>query len=746
MSKTVTLSVHKMHCGSCVGRVDRALAAVPGVQRVAVNLATETAVVTGQDGLTSALIKAVEAAGFPANIARDGDFDAQQKREAEAKALGVQILWALVLGLPVFVLEMGGHMVPAFHHLIHQTIGQNFSWAIQAILTTLILIGPGRQFYLIGFPALLRRTPDMNSLVAVGTAAAYVYSMTVMLAPSVLPQAARAVYFEAAAVIVILILVGRWMESRAKGKTGAAIHALIKLQPKTARVMCEDKVEEVAVESLMPGDLVLLHPGEQVPVDGIVTEGHSAVDESMLTGEPMPVEKLESSVITGGTINGNGSLTIRTTHVGRDTVLANIIRMVQDAQAAKLPIQAFVDRITLWFVPAVLFIAAVTVMVWLLIGPPPVVSYALVAGVSVLIIACPCAMGLATPTSIMVATGRAAELGVLFRKGDALQELAETDVIAFDKTGTLTEGAPTLTGLVPAEGLSHDIVLAKIAALEMRAEHPIAKAIVARADEGTLEIPTATSVKALSGLGIRGDVGGCEVLIGSDRLMGQEGIDLSAFAERDQEAMARGETVFYAAFDSVAAAMICVSDPVKENAHEVVAGLKSKGLKVAMITGDKAETAQVVADRLGIDWVFSEVVPEGKVQAIAQLGADGAKTAFVGDGINDGPALASADVGIAIGSGTDVAIQSADVVLMSGNLHGVEIAHQVSVACMRNIRQNLFWAFGYNTALVPVAAGVLYAPLGILLSPMLAAAAMALSSVFVLTNALRLRFLGGKRT
>ncbi len=743
MSETITLSVHKMHCGSCVGRVDRALAAVPGVQQVAVNLATETAVVTGQNGLTAALIKAVEAAGYPANIARDEDFDAQERREAEAQGLLVHVFWAALLALPVFVLEMGGHMVPAFHHFIHQTIGQTTSWTIQALLTTLVLAGPGRQFYLQGFPALAKGAPDMNSLVAVGTMAAYVYSMMVLLAPSLLPEEARAVYFEAAAVIVVLILVGRWMEARAKGKTGAAIHALIKLQPKSARVVRDGQTTDVAVDSLLPGDIVLLHPGEKVPVDGVVTEGHSSVDESMLTGEPMPVEKIEGSLITGGTINGNGSLTLRATHVGRDTVLAGIIRMVQDAQAAKLPIQALVDRITLWFVPAILAIAAITVLIWTLVGPSPVVSYALVAGVSVLIIACPCAMGLATPTSIMVATGRAAELGVLFRKGDALQALAETDLIAFDKTGTLTEGAPSLTEVVLDKGLSREDVLSKIAAVEARAEHPIAKAVVTQAEGEGVNVPTAEAVTATSGLGVRGEVGGTDVLIGSDRLMAREGIDLSDFADFDDVAMARGDTVFYAALDGAVAAMLCVSDPVKENAASVVSALKAKGLKVALITGDRAETAQAVADGLGIDHVVAGVMPEGKVQAIKALGSDGAKTAFVGDGINDGPALASADVGIAIGSGTDVAIQSADVVLMSGNLRGVETAHMVSVSCMRNIRQNLFWAFGYNVALVPVAAGILFAPFGVLLSPVLAAGAMALSSVFVLTNALRLRFIGG---
>ena len=743
MTETITLSVQKMHCGSCVGRVDRALASVPGVKEVAVNLATETATVTAQNGLAAALISAVEGAGFPARVAQDDDFAAKDGRSAEVQALREHVFWAVVLALPVFVLEMGGHMVPAFHHLIHQTIGQTTSWIIQAILTTAVLAGPGRAFYQEGFPALVRGAPDMNSLVAVGTMAAYLYSMLVLFAPMILPAEAQAVYFEAAAVIVVLILVGRWMEARAKGKTSAAIRSLIRLRPKTARVLRDGEFTEVSVEELVRGDTILLHPGERVPADGVIVEGQSYVDESMLTGEPVPVEKSEGAGLIGGTVNGNGSLTFEVTHVGRDTVLAGVIRMVQQAQGAKLPIQALVDRITLWFVPAILTIAALTAFVWALIGPAPVVSYALVAGVSVLIIACPCAMGLATPTSIMVATGRAAELGVLFRKGDALQTFAGADVVAFDKTGTLTAGKPEVTGVTLADGFEQARVLPMLAAVEARAEHPIARAIVARAESEGMVIPRAKSVTATSGLGVRGEVGQHSILIGSDRLMAQEGADVTGFAEAAKQAMAQGDTVFYAAVDGKAAAMLCVNDPIKSEARDVIAALKDRGLQIALITGDKAETAEAVARTLGIDSVIAGVMPGGKVEAIENLGAGTARVAFVGDGINDGPALASADVGLAIGTGTDVAIQSADIVLMSGDLRGVLTAHSVSVACMRNIRQNLFWAFGYNVALVPVAAGALFAPFGILLSPMLAAGAMALSSVFVLTNALRLRLISG---
>ena len=718
MTRTVTLSIEKMHCGSCVGRVDRALANVSGVKAVSVNLATETAVVTGEgNGLVDRLISVAEAAGYPARVAEDEDYDKRDQRDAEAAALNRRVIVAAILGLPVFILEMGGHMVPAFHHMIHQTIGQQTSWIIQAALTTMVLTGPGRSFYSDGIPALFRGAPDMNSLVAVGTLAAYLYSMTVLLAPDLLPVEARAVYFEAAAVIVVLILVGRWLEARAKGKTGAAIGSLLRLQPKKAQVLQDGKPVEVAVAKLVPGDLILLRPGESAPVDGVVTSGESHMDESMLTGEPMPVPKSQGDAVTGGTVNGNGSLTVKATRVGKDTVLAGIVRMVQQAQGAKLPIQALVDRITLWFVPAVLVIAAATVMVWLLVGPQPVLSYALVAGVSVLIIACPCAMGLATPTSIMVATGRAAERGVLFRKGDALQSLAEVDVIAFDKSDTL----------------------ARVAAVEEQAEHPVARAIVAAARSDGISLPPAQGVTAQSGLGISGHVDGINVTIGSERLMRDIGVDVAAFNAEATPAAARGETVFYAALDGQAAAMITVVDRIKPNAAKVLRALHEQGLKTVMITGDKAETAQTIADELGVTTVIAGVLPRGKVDAIAQLQSEGRKVAFVGDGINDGPALAAADIGIAIGTGTDVAIQSADVVLMSGDLQGVHTAHYISTRAMRNIRQNLFWAFGYNTALIPVAAGVLFAPLGLLLSPVLAAGAMALSSVFVLTNALRLR-------
>lgn len=748
-SNTVTLSIEKMSCASCVGRVDRALAAVPGVMDVSVNLATEEATVSLDRSHTDAesLISVVTKAGYPATLVHTaGVRGSDEKREAKERDLGKLTLIAVLLAVPVVVLEMGAHVITGFHHLIMQTIGIQTSWWIQFALTTAILIGPGRNFYTTGFAALFKREPDMNSLVALGTSAAYGFSVCVLLAPDLLPADAQAVYFEAAAVIVVFILLGRWLEARAKGRTGAAIKSLLELRPETACVMRGGLAETIAVEDIVINDIILLRPGERIPVDGNVTEGLSHVDESMITGEPLPVAKLEGDTVTGGTINGPGSLTLVARRVGEDTVLSGIVRMVQDAQGAKLPIQALVDRVTLWFVPIVLLLAATTVLLWLGFGPAPVLSHALVAGVAVLIIACPCAMGLATPTSIMVATGRAAELGVLFRKGDALQSLAEVDLIAFDKTGTLTEGKPELTTLTTAGGWDYTEVLRMIASVEARAEHPIAHAICDAAEKTMLQLEKAKEVSALGGMGITGQVSGRHVIVGTADLMNEHGVDVATFEAQSQKMSQSGATVFFAAIDQQLAGFIVVSDQIKTNAAATIADLRSQGIEVAMITGDRTETAQVVGRELGIDNIISGVLPAGKVAALDQLREDYPKVAFIGDGINDAPVLASADVGVAIGTGTDIAIGAADVVLMSGNLAGVSTAFKLSKATMRNIKQNLFWAFGYNAALIPVAAGVLYASHGLLLSPELAAGAMALSSLFVLSNALRLRGLNRRAT
>ena len=738
----ITLNIASMSCASCVGRVDKALADVPGVVSVTVNLAAETAVVEYLEGAVTPaeLMAATSAIGYPAEIAEANASQSRVERKAEeADALRRNVLLAAALTLPVFVLEMGSHLIPAFHMAIENSIGTQTSWIIQFVLATIVLFGPGRHFFTKGIPALLRGAPDMNSLVAVGTGAAWSYSVVATFLPGLLPEGVRAVYFEAAAVIVVLILIGRWLEARAKGRTGAAIQALLGLQVRTARVLRDGETVEVDVDSLDVGDTILVRPGERIPVDGDVIDGTSNVDESMITGEPVPVSKTAGATVTGGTVNGTGSLTFRASRVGADTTLAQIIRMVEDAQGAKLPIQGLVDRVTLWFVPAVMALAALTVVVWLVVGPDPALTFALVAGVSVLIIACPCAMGLATPTSIMVGTGRAAEMGVLFRKGDALQELSNVGVVALDKTGTVTEGKPTLTDVVVAEGFDRERVLAQIAAVEDQSEHPIAEAIVRGARSEGISVPSSSGFRSVTGYGVAAMVDGQEVMVGADRYMLREDVDISALIETERDLAGRGRSALYAAVDGRLAAVIAVADPVKAASRAAITALHDRGFQIAMITGDKQETAEAIARETGIDHVIAGVLPDGKVAALDDLRRGGRKIAFVGDGINDAPALAHADVGIAIGTGTDVAIESADVVLMSGDLRGVVNAVEVSKRTMSNIRQNLVWAFGYNVALIPVAAGVLYPAFGLLLSPVFAAGAMALSSVSVLTNALRLR-------
>ncbi len=738
---TTELAVDNMTCASCVSRVEKALKAVPGVTEATVNLATERATVRGVAAVQD-LIAAVEKVGYEASPVDTGvqaDEEAVEKKDAERAGLRRDLTLAVVLALPVFVLEMGSHLIPAMHEWVMTTIGMQRSWYLQFVLTTLVLVIPGRRFYRHGFPALLRLAPDMNSLVAVGTAAAFGYSVVATFAPGLLPAGTVNVYFEAAAVIVALILLGRFLEARAKGRTSEAIRRLVGLQAKVAHVSRDGRIVDIPIDDVALADIVEVRPGERVPVDGEVTEGRSFVDESMITGEPIPVEKTAGSAVVGGTVNQQGALTLRATAVGGQTMLAQIIRLVEQAQGSKLPIQAVVDKVTLWFVPAVMLAAALTFLVWLIFGPSPALTFALVNAVAVLIIACPCAMGLATPTSIMVGTGRGAELGVLFRKGEALQLLRDARVVAVDKTGTLTEGRPVLTDLEIAEDFDRSQVLAKVAAVESRSEHPIARAIVESAVEKGIGLPALADFESVTGMGVRATVDGARVEVGADRYMRELGLDVGGFAGTAERLGNEGKSPMYAAIDGRLAAIIAVADPIKASTPAAIAALHQLGLKVAMITGDNARTAQAIARQLDIDEVIAEVLPEGKVEAVRRLKAAHGQIVFVGDGINDAPALAEADVGLAIGTGTDVAVESADVVLMSGNLQGVPNAIALSKATLGNIRQNLFWAFGYNTALIPVAAGVLYPAYGVLLSPIFAAGAMALSSVFVLGNALRLR-------
>ncbi len=725
-----------MSCAGCASRAERALTATPGVIEARVNFASRTALVEAPNVAAQSIADVLTSAGYPARVS-EASSPIIPREDKEAQDARARFFIAALFTLPVFLTEMGGHLLPALHHFIHQTIGQTVFWTLQYLLTTLVLAWPGRDFFERGFPTLFKGAPDMNSLVALGASAAWIYSSVALFFPSILPAGTRAVYFEAAAVIVTLILLGRWLEARARGQTGAAIRALAGLQPSHAHIRQGDQVKTVDLSLVRTGDVLVVKPGERIPVDGTVLEGASFVDESMLTGEPIPVEKSAQSAVTGGTLSGQGALVVEAMHVGRDTVLARIVAMVQDAQGAKLPIQSMVDRIVSVFVPIVIAIAVLSVGIWLLFGPEPVLSFALVIGVSVLIIACPCAMGLATPTSIMVGTGRAAEMGVLFRKGEALQRLEEVRVVAFDKTGTLTEGRPEVAKVIVAAGARKADVLRVAASAEQHSEHPIAKAILATVDVTSLS--PATNVTALHGRGLEANVEQHNVLVGTQSLMTSRGIVTDELQAEAASMSERAETPIFIALNGVCVAVLSVTDKVKETSSKAIEALKAKGLRIAMLTGDTQSTGEAIGAQFGLDTVKAELLPGDKQAALKELQTDYGPVAFVGDGINDAPALALADVGIAMGSGTDVAIEAADIVLVSGDPRGVTAALNMSKHTMRSIRQNLFWAFAYNAALIPVAAGVLYPFFGLLLSPMLAAGAMALSSVFVVTNALRLR-------
>lgn len=716
--------IEGLSCASCVRRVEDALVHIPGVTQARANLAAKSIDVEFNAPATRDVIfRKLEASGYPA-VATHSD-DEQNKGDTLR-----DVLFAFALVFPVFVVEMGGHLFPAFHHWIHQTIGAQTSRVLQFVLIGLALAFPGRVFFAKGIPSMVRRAPDMNALVALGAGAAFAYSTVVTFAPALLPEGTRHVYFEAAGVIVALILLGRWIEERAKNRASHAIRTLAKLQPDTATVVVDGTEVERATSELRAGDTILVRPGERIAADGIVLEGRSQVNEAMISGEPIPVLKSKSDPVVGATINGSGALTVEVTHTGTETVLSGIVRLVEDAQATKLPIESLIDRITSWFVPAVLLAALLTLIVWLTFEP----SLAIVAAVSVLIIACPCAMGLAVPVSIMAGSGRAAELGVLFRRGDAMQRLSQIGFAALDKTGTLTEGKPVLTHVELATGKSEENVLKLASAVEAKSEHPLAQAIT-EASPPTVE---ATDVIASDGLGITGQVEGKLVQIGNRRFLTELQIDPSIFDQVAAERAALGDTCLFMAVDRECMALICASDEIKPDANSAINVLTQSGVKTLMITGDAETNALVVAEKLGIDTVHAAASPARKLELIRET-AETAPVAFIGDGINDAPALAAADVGIALGTGTDVAMETADVVLMSGNPMGVATAERVSRAVMRNIKQNLGWAFGYNVLLIPVAAGVLYPFFGILLSPMLAAGAMAFSSIAVILNALRLR-------
>jgi Cu+-exporting ATPase len=712
------------------GGLQRALETLPGTLSAQVQGA-EARIVTLADPATVAADLA--AAGFAATVAAPGR-GAEARATAEAAGLARQTLIAGLLALPVVVMEMGGHLIPAWHHWQHATLGQTGAWGLQAALTTLVLAWPGRAFLVRGGRAAAALSPDMNTLVALGAGAAWAWSMVVLLAPALIPLSSRAVYFEAAAVIVTLILLGRWLESRARGRSAEAIRRLIALSPQTARVDRGQGPVEVPLDQVRRGDAVLVSAGERIPVDGVIRDGTSDIDESMLTGEPLPVARAKGDRVTGGTMNGAGALRLRATAVGADSVLSRIVALVEEAQGARLPVQDLVARVVRWFVPAILAVAMLTVVVWLAFLPGAY-AQALTAGVAVLVIACPCAMGLAVPLSIIAGAGRAADLGLLFRRGEALQALASVDLVAFDKTGTLTEGRPRLTAIEALDG-DPDRLLARVAAVEALSGHPLARAVVAEARARGLTITPAQAVATTPGAGVTGQVAGQEVRIGTPDHLRAGGADpaaLAALADR----LAPATTVLVAV-GGRAAGVLAMSDTARPGAAAAVTALTRAGVKVAMISGDAEPAARAMADSLGIDTVKARVQPQGKLALIEDWQRQGRRVAFVGDGINDAPALAAADVGLAIGTGTDVAVEAADVILMRADPGTAATALELSRATVRNIRQNLVWAFGYNVALIPVAAGALYPVWGVTLSPILAAGAMAASSLMVVGNALLL--------
>ena len=739
-----SLTVQGMTCASCVSRVEEALAAVGGVLEATVNLATDRATVRYVPGATELrdLAQVVRDAGYEVVEAEDGgdrtDVEGQA-REEEKRSMKRRFLWALAFALPVFVLEMGFMHIPAMEAWITDQVSTQTLYYVLFALTSVVQFGPGRYFYRHGWPALKSGAPDMNTLVMIGTSAAYGYSVVATFLPTVLPEGTVHVYYEAAATIITLILAGNYMEALAKGRASDAIRSLLDLQATTARIIRDGEAVEVDVRDVGPGDVVRVRPGEKVPVDGEVVDGSSYVDESMVTGEPDPVSKGEGDEVVGGTINKTGSFTFRATRVGEETVLSQIVEMVEAAQGSAPPIQSLADRVVKVFVPFVLATAALTFGLWLVFGPDPVLTFALVTAVSVLIIACPCAMGIATPISVMVGTGRAAELGVYVREGEALQALHGADVVAFDKTGTLTKGRPEVTDFLVQNDFEESNLLRWVAAVETQSEHPIGEALVTRAEDRGLDWPDATDFDVIPGHGVKATVDGRTVAIGAARFMDRLGVLLDGQEATADDLADAAKTPLYVAVDGTLAAVVAVADPIKESTPAALDALHTLGIEVAMITGDDERTAQAIARELGIDRVQAEVLPDDKAEAVTQFQEQGQTVAFVGDGINDAPALAQADVGIAIGTGTDVAIESGDIVLMAGDLRGVPNAVSLSQSTMRNIKQNLFWAFAYNVLLIPVAAGVLYPAFGLLLSPALAALAMVFSDLFVVGNALRLR-------
>ena len=729
-------------CASCVSKIEKALRAVDGVQSAEMNFAQRSVIVTG-NVMDSNLITAVEIAGYNAKVdtseSEEEALDEKEKADWQYyKKLMRDMTIALLLGVPLMIYGlMIGEMTV-------NTTGERIGWLTVGLATLGVMYFSGKHFYIGAWNSLKNHSANMDTLIALGTGTAWVYSMVVVAVPELLPQMARHVYFEATAMIIGLINLGLALEVKARGKTSEAIKRLIGLQAKTARVIRDGKDIDIPIEDVLLNDLIRVRPGEKISVDGLVVEGHTAVDESMLTGEPMPVEKSDGDKVVAGTINKSGSVVFKATRVGKDTALAQIINMVKRAQNSKPPIGRLADVISAYFVPVIMIIAVLSALAWLNFGPSPAVAFAIVSATTVLIIACPCALGLATPMSVMVGVGKAAEAGVLIRNGEALQTASKITTMILDKTGTITEGAPKVTDVLLAEGQIRQHVLMLAASIEAGSEHPLAMAIVESAKEQGIEARKVSSFASIAGKGVEAVLDDSQLLFGNEKLMKERSIDIRAFIDRAQTLAEEAKTPMYFAINNKLAAVIAVADPIKPDSIEAIKRLQSNGIRIVMLTGDNRLTAKAIASKVGITEFVAEVMPEDKANKVAQLQKEGEIVGMTGDGINDAPALAHANVGFAIGTGTDVAIESADITLMRGSLHGLADAIAVSKATLTNIKQNLFGAFIYNVAGVPIAAGILYPFFGLLLSPIIAGAAMAFSSLTVVTNANRLRFFKAK--
>ena len=736
----ISLHIGGMSCAACAARIEKTLNTLDGVDSAAVNLMAESATLSYDPAKIAApaLMAAIEELGFEASYAVAADAH-QARRDEQIRRLRTKLIIAAALCLPLFYLAMAPMItfvrLPYPAALDMNTHPLAFA-CVQLILTIPIVI-VGHGFYSSGYRALWQRSPNMDSLVAIGTAAAFLYSLynTILIATGD-HHAVHALYYETAGVIITLILLGKTLEAISKGKTGAAMKQLLGLSPKTAIIVVDNEEQEIPIDKVQVGDILVVRPGAKIPVDGVVVAGHSAVDESMLTGESMPVDKAAGASVFAATINSTGTFRFRAEKVGADTALAGIIRLVEDAQGSKAPIAAIGDKVAAYFVPVACLIALFAGIAWLMASGD--IEFALTTFIAVLVIACPCAPGLATPTAIMVGTGKGAEYGILIKSGEALEITHKVDTIIFDKTGTLTEGRPYVTDICPLAGMSATELLTITAAAEQGSEHPLGRAIVERAREQGMELTAVEHFDSLTGRGIAAWVEGRRILSGSRRLMEAEGIALSGMVDSADDLADAGKTPLYVAVDGVLAGIIAVADVAKDSAPAAMESLRGMGLMVVMITGDNKKTAAAIAGQVGVDRVLAEVLPSDKAAEIKRLQEEGHKVAMVGDGINDAPALSQADIGIAIGSGTDVAIEAADIVLIRPDLQGVATAIQLSRQTIRNIKQNLFWAFLYNATLIPVAAGLLHVFGGPLLNPMLAAGAMGLSSVSVVLNALRL--------